>query len=93
MTELIAAGATILASGIAGLVAWGTRNQVSTLKAEVGRQLAEFRAALPKELNGTYRRSELCAVMMAPITERVGSMERRMEDLEGLANEIRGMVE
>ena len=75
---IIAAGVSILSSIIVGLIAWGVRNEMSTLRAEFRAAIAEAGNTFYELVNGKYVRKELHNEM----TARIDRIENRVEDLE-----------
>ena len=88
---IIAAGISALASLVVGLVAWGWRGEIATLRAEMGTVRAEMgtlraemRAAIAEsvnafylQINGSYTKSGLHNALAA----RVDGIENRVNDM------------
>jgi hypothetical protein len=92
IAPIAAAVVSLAGSVVVGLVAWGWRGEVSTLRAELGTvhaQMetlrAEVRAAIAeagvqfyRQVNGTYTKTTLCEAVREGITDRIDRLEDRV---------------
>lgn len=79
---IVAACLSVALNGIIGLVVWGVRGEITTLRTEMKLQRAETSTALAQaanefytKVNGNYVRKDLYTEMH----ERVGRIEDRIE--------------
>jgi hypothetical protein len=91
-TSIAAASISFLGSVVVGLVAWGWRGEIGTLRAEIGTihaQMetlrAEIRAAIAeasaefyRQVNGAYTKRDLCKTISNGLAERIDKLEERV---------------
>lgn len=73
---IAAAAVSLLGSIIVGLVAWGGRSEIATLRAEVRASIAEAGLAFYSQVNGNYVKKELFNTLVG----RVDGVEQRVND-------------
>lgn len=82
--SVVVAGVSLLGNIIVGLVAWGWRAEISTLRAEMATMRAEMRASIAesaneffRQINGNYVKKEVYNTLIA----RVDGLDGRVNDL------------
>ena len=81
--SIAAAGVSLLGSIVVGLVAWGWKAEIGTLRAEAGMHQAEMRARIAEsvnafyiQINGNYVKKELYNTLVG----RMDGLEQRVND-------------
>ena len=87
-TSILAAAISLLGSIIVGLVAWGWRGEIATLRAEMKTLQAEMRASIAESVNafymrvnGSYVKRDVCKTIHAAESVRVDNIENRVNEL------------
>jgi uncharacterized coiled-coil DUF342 family protein len=94
-TSIVSALISLLGSIVVGLVAWGWRGEIATLRAEIGTihaqmetlraevraSIAEASAEFYRQVNGAYTKRDVCRAISDGLAERVDKLEERVNGL------------
>jgi hypothetical protein len=88
-TSILPAAISCMGSIIVGLVAWGRRGEIATLRAEMKTLQAEMRASIAEavndfyvRVNGNYVKKDVCKTVHAATDERLVKVEQSVEGME-----------
>lgn len=76
-TPYVIAGLSIVSSTVTGLLVWGLRGEVGTIKEKIRADLAEQENRIITRINGTYTRTPIHQDLVA----RVDRIENRVDKI------------